>query len=75
MLTSIHLNARTSGFYLRSQRVRTSIPQERAFDPGVNGGLGIFARFLTLSPAESIVETYNVVLTSEFFNEILWCDH
>ena len=30
---------------------------------------------LTLSLAESIMETYSVVLTFESVDEILWCDH
>ena len=30
---------------------------------------------LTLSLPESIMETCNVVLTSESVDEILWCDH
>ena len=31
--------------------------------------------FLTLSLPESIMETCSVVLTFEFVDEILWCDH
>ena len=30
---------------------------------------------ISLSPTESIMETCSVVLTFEFVEEILWCDH
>ena len=32
-------------------------------------------QLLTLKNTQSVIETFEVVLTVEFVDEILWCDH